>query len=111
MTLPEQNIIETQGRLLRQYAEELERLKSKQEPVAWATEDFEEIMTPEIRQAHIDHPQSHTHKFFPIPLYTTPQLKELSDEEIDEVLAEEFKKGNVTQRRFARAIIRKAQEK
>jgi hypothetical protein len=42
-------------------------------------------------------------------LYTHPA--DLTDDEIDEVLEEEFKKGDVTQRKFARAILRKAQEK
>ena len=38
-------------------------------------------MFPNTRQAHIDHPKSCTHKFFPIPLYTAP--RELSDEQLN----------------------------
>ena len=88
--------------MLRQQADRIASLESQlkvnqecnsvtnAEPVAWATEDLEEIMTPELRQAHIDHPKSCTHKFFPIPLYTTPQTKHevspLSDEEIMQIV-------------------------
>jgi hypothetical protein len=51
------------------------------------------------------------------PLYTTPQIKELSDEEITEVLNDEniaeYHQGNwlVLPYAFARAILKKASEK
>jgi hypothetical protein len=70
--------------MLRQQADriaELEKVSSK--PVAWWTGKFddecEDFMFSDTRQSHIDHPQSETHNFFPIPLYTHPH-KELSDE-------------------------------
>jgi hypothetical protein len=86
-------------------------LKEKQsKPVAWWTgryeDEGEDFMFPNTRQAHIDHPKSCTHKFFPIPLYTTPQTKPLSDEEIV-YLAKRFEgvwDGAVDYKRFARAI-------
>ena len=50
------------------------------EPVAWWTgkyeDEGEDFMFPNTRQAHIDHSQSETHTFFPIPLYTQDQLEE-----------------------------------
>ena len=89
------------------------------EPVAWWTGKFEDesedFMFAKTRQAHINHPQSGTHKFFPIPLYTTPQIKELSDEEIEELQAEHTEKGHFADtlnvKEFARAILKKASEK
>jgi hypothetical protein len=44
------------------------------------------------------------------PLYTTPQIKELSDEEIEK-LAYEYNLLDDYPHEFARAILRKAQEK
>ena len=64
--------------------------KPQTEPVAWWTgkyeDEGEDFMFPNTRQAHIDHPESATHEFFPIPLYTTPQTKPLSDEKIEKIL-------------------------
>jgi len=115
-----------------------ENMEKTNEPVAWATEDFEEIMTLKIRQAHIDHPESCTHKFFPIPLYTHPnedrdsaiyatgywkgieykKMRELTDEEINKLWAEShedgiaMQKGFTTQQHyFAHLILKKASEK
>jgi len=117
-----------QGKYLEQYWVKQQSV----EPVAWWTGKFEDesedFMFAKTRQAHIDHAQSCTHEFFPIPLYTTPQIKELSDEEIDSLIAE-YKIGEFNgfyvdkamtesmQRRyknvldFARAILKKASEK
>ena len=65
-------------------------LEKQGEPVAWWTgkyeDEGEDFMFPNTRQAHIDHPESATHEFFPIPLYTTPQTKPLSDEKIEKIL-------------------------
>ena len=77
------NLCIKQARMIRRLVEELDK---QDEPIAWATEDLEEIMSPKIRQAHIDHPQSCAHKFFPIALYATPQTKPLSDEEMKELI-------------------------
>ena len=50
-----------------------------------------------------------------IPLYTTPQIKELSDEEIEKLQAEHTEKGHFADtlnvKDFARAILKKASEK
>ena len=84
------------------------------EPVAWWTGEYddegEDFMFPKTRQAHIDHPASETHKFFPIPLYTHPVKEQLTDEEIYE-LADQCRKLANPNVEFARAILRKAQEK
>jgi hypothetical protein len=49
------------------------------------------------------------------PLYTTPQIKELSDEEIEKLQAEHTEKGHFADtlnvKDFARAILKKASEK
>ena len=91
--------------MIRRLVEELDK---QGEPVAWATEDLEDIMSPELRQAHIDHPQSCTHKFYPIPLYTTPQTKPLSEKELYEVFDKCYPNNGdgdvVTLVDFARAI-------
>ena len=72
-----------QGKYLEQYWVK----QQSAEPVAWWTGKFEDesedFMFAKTRQAHIDHAQSCTHEFFPIPLYTTPQIKELSDDELN----------------------------
>ena len=51
-----------------------------------------------------------------IPLYTTPQIKELSDEEIYKLAGEfwiegSFDDGELDYVRFARAILKKASER
>ena len=80
------------------------------EPVAWWTGKFEDesedFMFAKTRQAHIDHAQSCTHEFFRIPLYTTPKIKELSNEEIERIYYKTLNRFD-----FARAILRKAQNK
>ena len=86
------------------------------EPVAWTDEDFEELMTPELMQKHKDI-NSSTWKHFTIPLYTHPA--DLTDEEIKEIISEctmtKFVWNQPLQEfdaiGFAKAILRKAQEK
>jgi Icc-related predicted phosphoesterase len=72
--------------IIKQQADRIAELEKQGEPVAWWTgkyeDEGEDFMFPNTRQAHIDHPQSETHKFFSIPLYTTPQTKPLSDDEV-----------------------------
>lgn len=58
------------------------------EPVAWWTGKFEDegedFMFTKTRQAHIDHPQSCTYEFFPIPLFThSAKEKYLSLQKVD----------------------------
>ena len=47
------------------------------------------------------------------PLYTTPQIKELSDDEIDDIesMCSVNEQGRINGREFARAILKKASEK
>ena len=87
------------------------------EPVAWWTGEYddegEDFMFPKTRQAHIDHPASETHKFFPIPLYTHPVKEQLTDEEILDLCPPNHSDmmNEAYTIDFARAILRKAQEK
>ena len=68
------------------------------EPVAWMSNDSFEISTMQSDK-------------FSIPLYTHP-VKELTDEEIDEISKEVWERPWLeVHRKFARAILRKAQEK
>jgi hypothetical protein len=70
-------------------------------PVAWM-DDFGNVFEMQ-------------NKFFYIPLYTTPQIKELSDKEITQVFDECYPNNGdgdvVTLIDFARAILKKASEK
>jgi hypothetical protein len=71
-------------------------------PVAW----MEYIQDEEWEVWYIeptDLPKGHTYK----PLYTSPQIKELSDEEIYET----WEQFNGEIKNFARAILKKASEK
>ena len=89
-------------------------------PVAWWTGEYDDegddFMFPKTRQAHIDHPASETHKFFPIPLYTHP-VKELTDEDLELITEALLMVGftdsfiNYDLKEQALAILRKAQEK
>ena len=79
-------------------------MESTNEPVAW--------MSPDGRFSTTEG------KLFYIPLYTTPQIKELSDEEIIEILMDKYEKGhgryadtNLFYIEFAKAILKKASEK
>ena len=91
------------------------------EPVTWATEDLEDVMSPRYRQMHMD-AKSSTWKQFPIPLYTHP-MRELTDEEINEAkidAVQEYYKvfpkvviytPIFFDELFARALLKKASEK
>ena len=116
---------EEAANMLRQQADRIAELEKQSEPVAWWTgkyeDEGEDFMFPITRQAHIDHPQSETHKFFSIPLYTTPQTKPLTDEEIKQIWYDLYplssssywddKREGLAELKFAKAILRKAQEK
>ena len=67
--------------------------KVNNEPFIWLKQDF-------------DGEWIEVHPNKGIPLYTTPQIKELSDEEIDEIM-----KQTSNWYEFARAILKKASEK
>ena len=91
--------------IIKQQADRIAELEKQGEPVAWM-------------QMH--HKDNIPTKFSPvkvweddIPLYTTPQTKPLSDEEIEEVIRKHWNKEykNRGMMAFAKAILRKAQEK
>ena len=92
--------------LLRQQADRIAELEKVSKPVAW----MDYLEHSNVYDLNVSGRG--------IPLYTTPQIKELSDEEIlniafcseiDTVAIENDWNGTVLQ--FARAILRKAQEK
>ena len=74
------------------------------EPVAWMSPDV--LPLTHIIKAIVRREQDEQHS---IPLYTTPQIKELSDEEIDAVVySMDWAYDPI---KFARAILKKASEK
>ena len=77
------------------------------EPVAWISRDV--LDADHIIKAVVRREQDEQHT---IPLYTHP-VKELTDEEIAEVFDNTFKVRDFDDAflKFARAILRKAQEK
>lgn len=96
--------------MLRQQADRIAELEKSAEPVAW----MEYIQGEEWEVWYVepkDLPEGHTYK----PLYTTPQIKELSDKEITQVFDECYPNNCdgdvVTLIDFARAILKKASEK
>ena len=116
--------IEQAATMLRQQQSEIEALKQIidannlnqnigqfvkpiNEPVAW--------MLADKKAEHIRSIMAVQHDFVPegcveIPLYTHP-VKELTDEEINEIVWQQnLLLGNDDLRKFARAILRKAQE-
>ena len=74
------------------------QLEAEQEPVAW----FKKL------RIWVECPKDDKDA---IPLYTTPQLKELSDEEIIKLANENGMTGWNYEISFARAILKKASEK
>jgi uncharacterized protein involved in tolerance to divalent cations len=103
------------------YEHDYKTMMANNEPVAWWTGEFndeaDDFMFDKTKQNHMNHINSRTHEFFPIPLYTHP-VKELTDEEITEIVADKYEKGHgryidtdLFFIEFARAILRKAQEK
>ena len=82
--------------MLRQQADRIAELEKSAEPFIWLKQDF-------------DGEWIEVHPNKGIPLYTTPKIKELSDEEIDEVLyLMDWAHDPV---KFARAILKKASSK
>jgi hypothetical protein len=73
--------------------------KPSAEPFIWLKQDF-------------DGEWIEVHPNKGIPLYTTPQIKELSDEEISLVIWESYQSiGNATLTNLCKAILKKANEK
>jgi hypothetical protein len=107
------------------YEHDYKTMMANNEPVAWWTGEFndeaDDFMFDKTKQNHMNHINSRTHEFFPIPLYTHP-VKELTDEEIKQAKLESWQQCKDTtevidfelsyqDELFARAILRKAQEK
>jgi hypothetical protein len=87
--------------LLRQQADRIAELVKSAEPFIWLKQDF-------------DGEWIEVHPNKGIPLYTIPQIKELSDEEIQSIWNEGIVGWYATQEesvlKFARAILKKASE-
>jgi hypothetical protein len=78
------------------------------EPVAWMIIDVDNGKSLQFKENKFSE--------INIPLYTTPQIKELSDEEIYKLAGEfwiegSFDDGELDYVGFARAILKKASEK
>jgi hypothetical protein len=118
------------------YEHDYKTMMANNEPVAWWTGEFndeaDDFMFDKTKQNHMNHINSRTHEFFPIPLYTHPvkeqdtdcqyckqgcircdARKQLTDEEIMEVATINLghSMGLLNWMGFARAILRKASEK
>ena len=131
------------------YEHDYKTMMANSEPVAWWTGEFndeaDDFMFDKTKQNHMNHINSRTHEFFPIPLYTHPVkeqgnpvawrsqspdgywsvyqapvegaeplytgFKELTDEEIRECIHQIDPNKTDMFMSFARAILRKAQEK
>jgi hypothetical protein len=72
--------------------------KPSAEPFIWLKQDF-------------DGEWIEVHPNKGIPLYTTPQIKELSDEEIEQIAVKWYVGTRILPIGFARAILKKASEK
>ncbi len=97
--------------MLRQQADRIAELEKDFKPVAWTNQKWLDGIAkePQLFQPLFVHGKQTEHNT--IPLYTTPQIKELSDEEILDV-ANNLKESNETYNiNFARAILKKASEK
>ena len=80
------------------------------EPVTWATEDLQNVMSPKFKEMRMD-TNSSTYTQFPVPLYTHPPMRELTDEEIMIIYEANNTCFNNWVINFARAILKKASEK
>ena len=100
--------------MLRQQADRIAELERQSEPVAWVDEVW--IKRPDLaRNIGIENMfmrYAEGVKNY-IPLYTTPQIKKLSDEEIEEVINKTAWVGTEEEIRvkIAKAILKKASEK
>ena len=68
------------------------------EPIAWWTGEFndeaDDFMFDSTKQKHVNHVNSRTHEFFPIPLYTRPVKEHFEDEPQAEELHEILQSNN-----------------
>jgi hypothetical protein len=101
--------------MLRQQADRIAELEKDFKPVAWTNQKWLDGIAkePQLFQPLFVHGKQTEHNT--IPLYTTPQIKELSDEEIQSIWNEGIVGWYATQEesvlKFARAILKKASEK
>ncbi len=98
--------------MLRQQADRIAELDKSAEPVAWTNQKWLDGIArePQLFQPLFVHGKQTEHNT--IPLYTTPQIKELSDEEISLVIWESYQSiGNATLTDLCKAILKKASEK
>jgi len=94
------------AQMLRQQADRIAELEKVSKPVAW----MDYLEHSDVYDLNVSGRG--------IPLYTTPQIKELSDEEINKLWAESHKDGiamqqgfTTQQHYFAHLILKKASEK
>jgi hypothetical protein len=106
---------EDAANMLRQQADRIAELEKSAEPVAWIKKDTLIFLGNYEFGSITIQVQKQKDDEFDIPLYTTPQIKELSDEEIYQEMIKcidspddghEFRYKD-----FARAILKKASEK
>ena len=86
---------------LRQQADRIAELEKVSKPVAW----IDYLEHSDLYDLNVSGRG--------IPLYTAPQIKELSNEEINEIasMCSVNESGQINTREFARAILKKASEK
>ena len=101
--------------MLRQQADRIAELEKSAEPVAWIKKDTLIFLGNYEFGSITIQVQKQKDDEFDIPLYTKPQIKELSDEEIQSIWNEGIVGWYATQEesvlKFARAILKKASEK
>ena len=102
--------------MLRQQADRIAELEKSAEPVAWIKKDTLIFLGNYEFGSITIQVQKQKDDEFDFPLYTTPQIKELSDGEIYKLAGEfwiegSFDDGELDYVGFARAILKKASEK
>ncbi len=83
--------------------EEVNKLRQSAEPVAWMEIEYGGFTEYKVWREPVSSKS--------IPLYTTPQIKELSDEEIETIGRQYLTEHEDGMYEFARAILTKASEK
>jgi hypothetical protein len=94
----------------RQLKGRIAELEKKSKPVAWMMKYRNKKISLSFEKFQLEDDNTN---YFNIPLYTTPQIKELSDEEIDRVVDKTYGVPRnpgiyAAHRRLARAILKKA---
>ena len=105
--------LKTAADMLRQLATEKAELEKQGEPVAWMQIHYKDNIPTKFSPVKVWEDD--------IPLYTTPQTKPLTDEEIKQIWYNLYplssssywddKREGLAELKFAKAILRKAQEK